>query len=79
MTDTVTISFRDLGLVLTPPQNFVEVAGENHVSYLDYGAVVQEFDLNEYLEDLRDLEATRQLYETAGVAAFVPHRVQHKV
>ena len=79
MTNTVTISFRDLGLLLSPPQNFVEVAGENHLPYLEYGAVLEVFDSIEYLEDLRDLQVTRQLYETGGVAAFVQHRVQHEV
>ena len=78
MTNTVTISSRDLGLALTAPHNFVEVAVENHLPYLDYEAVLEGFYPDEYLEDLRDLESTRQLYETAGIAAFVQHRVQQE-
>jgi len=79
VTSTVTVSFRDLGLALTPPHNFVNFAVENHRPYLDYEAVLEGFDATELLEDLRDLEATRQLYETAGIAAFVQHRVQRAV
>ena len=78
MTNTVTISSHDLGLALTPPHNFVEIAVRNHIPYLDYEAVREGFDAAEHLEDLRDLDATKELYETAGITAFVQHRVQHE-
>lgn len=78
MTKTVTTSSCDLGITLTPPQNFVQVTVKNHLPYLDYEAVVEGFDAAENLADVRDLEITRQLYETAGITAFTQHRVQHE-
>ena len=69
MSGTVTVSWRESGLEIgVPPQNYVGT--QEHRAFRD----LYEPELLEALEDIQDLEATRQLFEAQGIGAFARYR-----
>jgi len=72
MSGTVTVSWRESGLEISvPPQNYVGT--QEHRAFRDLYEPPT-IEVLEALEDIQDLEATRQLFEAQGIGAFARYR-----